>query len=46
MFFSSYHVDSVAADPYGFRIAIGLSALEGNTWDGGLTLLSREGVEL
>jgi WD40 repeat protein len=45
-YFSSYHIDSVAVDALSSRIAIGLSALEGNTWDGGVTVLTPDGVEL
>ena len=39
-------IDSVDVSSSGQRIIIGISALEGNTWDGGLKLLSNEGVEI
>lgn len=39
-------IDSVDISSSGQRIILGLSSLEGNTWDGGLKLLSNEGVEI
>ena len=39
-------IDSIDVNSSGQRIVIGLSSLEGNTWDGGLKLLSNEGTEL
>lgn len=43
---SKNHIDSVDVSSSGKRIIIGWSALEGNTWDGGLTLLSNDGKEI
>lgn len=39
-------IDSLDVNSSGQRIVIGLSSLEGNTWDGGLKILSREGFEV
>lgn len=46
MHVSRNHIDSVDVSLSGRRIVIGLSSLEGNTWDGGLTVLSDDGVVL
>ena len=40
VFQSKYHVDSVDTNSSGKKMVIGQSSLEGNTWDGGLTLAS------
>mmetsp|Transcript_20695 Transcript_20695/g.20039 ORF Transcript_20695/g.20039 Transcript_20695/m.20039 type:complete len:312 (+) Transcript_20695:126-1061(+) len=43
---SKNHIDSIDVSSSGKRIILGLSALEGNTWDGGLTLLSNDCSEI
>ena len=45
-FTATRHIDSVSASPAGDRLALGLSALDGNVWDGGVTLLSNDGQEI
>ena len=46
-FVAKQHIDSVDVNySSGLRIAIGLSSLDGNTWDGGISLLSSDGSEL
>ena len=44
-FISTRHVDSVSVSSTG-QLALGLSSLDGNIWDGGITLLSNEGNEI
>jgi Tol biopolymer transport system component len=39
-FSSKLHVDSVDVSPSGRKLIIGQSSLEGNIWDGGITLVS------
>ena len=43
MHVSRNRIDSVDVSSSGKRVIIGSSSLEGNTWDGGLTLLSNHG---
>ena len=43
MHLSRNRLDSVDVSSSGKRVIIGSSSLEGNTWDGGLTLLSNHG---
>ena len=43
---ASRHVDSIDVNSTGKRILLGLSSLEGNIWDGGVSIISNEGNEL
>lgn len=40
------HLDSVDVSSSGLRVVLSVSSLEGNKWDGGLRLVSRDGVEI
>jgi WD40 repeat protein len=40
------HLDSVDVSSSGLRVVLSVSSLEGNKWDGGLRLVSKDGVEM
>lgn len=45
-YIAARHIDSVAVSPAGDRLVLGLSSLDGNIWDGGVAMLSRDGHEI
>lgn len=45
-YISKNHIDSIDVNLSGKRIIMGVSSLDGNTWDGGLSLLSTDGTEI